>query len=151
MVFLCQSWLFEPCHDETNIMGSRPAWIQISLRIRAVWSVSMLFAISFSTCYRVCKWWWPQTHYVGFVMARLICMINLSEIKVLLKFKLKRGQISQARDWLTCWASNLRIAGCVGSNPSERQAYVSSTKKLYTQCLVLAGSWYRFESILITL
>jgi hypothetical protein len=28
---------------------------QTSLRIRAVWSGSMLFAISFSTCYRVCK------------------------------------------------------------------------------------------------
>jgi hypothetical protein len=36
-------------------MGLRPAWIQTSLRIRAVWSGSMLSAISFSTCYRVCK------------------------------------------------------------------------------------------------
>jgi hypothetical protein len=32
-----------------------PAWIQTSMRIHAVWSGSMLFAISFSTCYRVCK------------------------------------------------------------------------------------------------
>jgi hypothetical protein len=38
-------------------MGLRPAWIQTRLRIciRAVWSGSMLFAISFSTCNRVCK------------------------------------------------------------------------------------------------
>jgi hypothetical protein len=34
----------EPCHDKTNIMGLRPAWIQTSLRIHAVWSESMLFA-----------------------------------------------------------------------------------------------------------
>jgi hypothetical protein len=45
----------ELCHDKTNIMGLRPAWIQTSLRIRAVRSGSILFAISFSTCYRVCK------------------------------------------------------------------------------------------------
>jgi hypothetical protein len=47
--------IYEPRHDKTNIMGLRPVWIQTSLRIRAVWSGSMLFAISFSTCYRVCK------------------------------------------------------------------------------------------------
>jgi hypothetical protein len=27
---------FEPRHDKANIMGLRPAWIQTSLRIRAV-------------------------------------------------------------------------------------------------------------------
>jgi hypothetical protein len=36
--------IVEPCHDKTNIMGLRPAWIQTSLRIHAVWSGSMLFA-----------------------------------------------------------------------------------------------------------
>jgi hypothetical protein len=68
-------------------MGLLPAWIQISLRILAVWSGSMLFAISFSTCYRVVseqhEYWsdcadaqagldqcWSQTHYIGFVMTR---------------------------------------------------------------------------------
>jgi hypothetical protein len=34
----------EPRHDKTNIMGLRPERIQTSLRIRAVWSGSMLFA-----------------------------------------------------------------------------------------------------------
>jgi hypothetical protein len=34
----------EPCHDKTNIMALWPAWFQISLRIRAFWSGSMLFA-----------------------------------------------------------------------------------------------------------
>jgi hypothetical protein len=34
----------EPCHDKTNIMGLRPAWIQTSLRIRAVCSGFMLLA-----------------------------------------------------------------------------------------------------------
>jgi hypothetical protein len=28
--------LNEPCHDKTNIVLLRPAWIQTSLRIRAV-------------------------------------------------------------------------------------------------------------------
>jgi hypothetical protein len=45
----------ESCHDKVSIKGLWPAWIQTSLRICAVWSGSMLFAISFSTCYRVCK------------------------------------------------------------------------------------------------
>jgi hypothetical protein len=27
-------YLFEPCHDKTNIMGLRPAWIPTSLPIR---------------------------------------------------------------------------------------------------------------------
>jgi hypothetical protein len=49
-----QRW-YEPCHDKTNIVRLRPAWIQTSLRIRAVWSGSMLFAISFYTCKRVGK------------------------------------------------------------------------------------------------
>jgi hypothetical protein len=46
---------YELRHDKTNIMGLRTAWIQTSLRLRAVGSGSMLFAISFSTFYRVCK------------------------------------------------------------------------------------------------
>jgi hypothetical protein len=49
------SVIYEPCHDKTNIVGLRPTWIQTSLRLRAVWSGSMLFAISFSTCNWVCK------------------------------------------------------------------------------------------------
>jgi hypothetical protein len=52
VVSSCCQWninLNEPCHDKTNIMSLRPAWI------RAVWSGSTLFAISFSTCNRVCK------------------------------------------------------------------------------------------------
>jgi hypothetical protein len=28
--------IYEPCHDKTNIVRLRPAWIQTSLRIRAV-------------------------------------------------------------------------------------------------------------------
>jgi hypothetical protein len=48
-------YLYEPHHDKTNVMRLRPAWIQPSLRVRAVLSGSMLFAISVSTCYRVGK------------------------------------------------------------------------------------------------
>jgi hypothetical protein len=42
----------EPRHDKTNIMGLRPAWIQTSLRIRAIWSGSMLFAYKLYNKYR---------------------------------------------------------------------------------------------------
>jgi hypothetical protein len=36
-------YIYEPCHDKTEIVRLRPAWIQTSLRIRAVWSGFMLF------------------------------------------------------------------------------------------------------------
>jgi hypothetical protein len=81
-------YIFELRHDKTNIMCLQPAWIQTSLLIRAVWSGFMLVAISFPTCsnivgQRLASWscvdvqagldpCWPQTHYVGFVMSRLI-------------------------------------------------------------------------------
>jgi hypothetical protein len=86
--------LIEPRHDKTNLVGLQPAWIQTSLRIRAVWSGSMLFAVSFSTCNRVGKrtsWilirlrgsamsgldpCWSQTQYVGFVVTRLNYYLN---------------------------------------------------------------------------
>jgi hypothetical protein len=51
----CFSSSFEPRHDKTNIVGLRTAWIHSSLRLLTVWSGSMLFAISFPTCNRVCK------------------------------------------------------------------------------------------------
>jgi hypothetical protein len=35
-LFYARRCLFERRHDKTNIMGLRPAWIQTSLRIRAV-------------------------------------------------------------------------------------------------------------------
>jgi hypothetical protein len=53
---LCHRIRFEPRHDKTNVMRLRPAWIKTSLHICAVWSGSMLFTISFSTCNSVCKW-----------------------------------------------------------------------------------------------
>jgi hypothetical protein len=46
---------YEPRHDETNVMHLRPAWIQTSLRIRTVWSGSMLFDISFCTCHHLLR------------------------------------------------------------------------------------------------
>jgi hypothetical protein len=39
----CKHSIYEPCHDKTKVMRLRPAWIQTSLCIRAVWSGSMLF------------------------------------------------------------------------------------------------------------
>jgi hypothetical protein len=55
IITIIQIYIIELRHDKSNIMGLWPAWIQPSLRIRTDWSGSMLFAISFSTCYRVCK------------------------------------------------------------------------------------------------
>ena len=42
LVKICM--LLEPWHDKTNKMSVRPAKIQISLRIRPVWSESSLYA-----------------------------------------------------------------------------------------------------------
>jgi hypothetical protein len=93
--------IFEPRHDKTNVMRLRPAWIQTSLPISAVWLGSMLFAISYSICNRVCKrgsWsdWvdaqagldpcWLQTYYVGFVMMRLISWIGQILLSMLWKY-----------------------------------------------------------------
>ncbi|XP_045172278.2 uncharacterized protein LOC123534211 [Mercenaria mercenaria] len=45
--------LHEPHHEKTTIKRLRPAWIQTNLRIRAVWSGSMLFVNIFSSCNRL--------------------------------------------------------------------------------------------------
>ena len=77
--------LFEPRHDKTNKVTMRPAKTQISLGIRPVWSESSL-----------CAQWiakdpsflhadsedsdqtgWMHSHFVGFVMTRLISFTNL--------------------------------------------------------------------------
>jgi hypothetical protein len=47
--------VFKPRHDKTNVMRLRPAWNKSSLRVRAVWSESMLFAITCSNCNSVGK------------------------------------------------------------------------------------------------
>ena len=67
---------YEPQHDKTNKMTVRPAKTQISLGIRPVWSESSLFA---QWCLHVdsedqadLSLRWAHTHFVGFVMLRLI-------------------------------------------------------------------------------
>jgi hypothetical protein len=74
--------LYEPHHDKPNIMGLRPAWIQTSLRIYSVtnrgtdseqygsWSDCADAQAGLNPC-------WSQTHYVGFVMTRLISSFSL--------------------------------------------------------------------------
>jgi hypothetical protein len=84
---------------ELHIYYRRPMKFKINKKkqkncVRAVWSGSMLFAISFSTCNRVGKrivygsWsdcataqagldpCWSQTHYVGFVVTMLQWNVN---------------------------------------------------------------------------
>ena len=86
----CHSRGFEPLHDKTNKMSVRPAKTQISLGIRVVWSESSLSAWrkpgSWATHWAHNEDWsdwadaqadlslrWAHTHFVGFVMTRLIC------------------------------------------------------------------------------
>ena len=81
---------YEPRHDKTNKMSVRPAKTQISLGIRPVWSESSLSAWrklgSLATHKAQSEDWshcadaqadlslrWAHSHFVGFVMSRLIC------------------------------------------------------------------------------
>ena len=81
--------IYEPRHDKTNKMSVRPAKTQISQGIRPVWSV---FAVRMKKAWvhnyplspqrRLWSDWadaqadlslrWMHTHFVGFVMMRLI-------------------------------------------------------------------------------
>ena len=78
-----------PPHVKTNKMAVRPAKTQISLGIRPVWSESLLSAWrklgSLATHWAQRRLWsdwadaqadlslrWAQSHFVGFVMSRLI-------------------------------------------------------------------------------
>ena len=79
----------EPRHDKTNKMSVRPAKIQISLGIRPVWSESSLCAQwvaedpsflhadsedsdQIGRMPRLICLRWAHTHFVGFVMSRLM-------------------------------------------------------------------------------
>ena len=44
---------FEQCHNKTNTGFLQPAWIQISLRIRAIWTAYLLYAGSFCNTQRI--------------------------------------------------------------------------------------------------
>ena len=86
---------YEPRHDKTNKMSVRPAKTPISVGIRAVWSESSL-----------CAEWvtkdtdflhadnedsdqsgprWAHTHFVGFVMSRLIWVHLFSSLDPILR------------------------------------------------------------------
>ena len=81
-------FIFEPRHDKTNKMSVRPAKTQITLGIRPVWSESSLcaqwVAKDPSFLHADSEDWsdwadadlslrWAHSHFVGFVMRRLIC------------------------------------------------------------------------------
>ena len=83
---------YEPPHDITNKMDVRPAKAQISLGIRPVWSESLLSAWrklgslanhqahsedSDQTAQAYLSLRWAHTHFVGFVMSRLIWTIMI--------------------------------------------------------------------------
>ena len=73
-------WLFEPRHDKTNKVTVRPAITQISLGISPVWSESSLSAWRQFGSLAI-QWAHSedsdQTHFVGFVVSRLIFFSNL--------------------------------------------------------------------------
>ena len=87
----------EPPHDKTNKMSVRPAKTQIRLGIRPIWSESSLSAWrkSWVLSYRLSaqrRLWsdwadaqadlslrWTHSHFVGFVMSRLLCWFRTSK------------------------------------------------------------------------
>ena len=90
------SELFEPPHDKTNKMTVRPAKTQISLGIRPVWSVfavrmkkAWVLSYPLSTQRRLWSDWadaqadlslcWMHSHFIGFVMRRLIYTLSISK------------------------------------------------------------------------
>ena len=72
--------IYEPRHDKTNKTSVRPAKTQISLGIRPVWSESSLSAWrklgSLATHDLSLRW--AHSHFVGFVVSRLICVFQVS-------------------------------------------------------------------------
>ena len=70
-------------HDKTNKMSVRSAKTQLSLGIRPVWSESLLSAwrnlgsLATQADLSLC---WPNTHFVAFVMSRLICFFDKAHI-----------------------------------------------------------------------
>ena len=71
---------YEPRHDKTNKMSVRPAKTQISLDIRPVWAESSLSAWgklgSLADAQADLSLRWAHTHFICFVMSRLICVIS---------------------------------------------------------------------------
>ena len=53
-------------------------------------------------------------------------------------------------EWLTRRTSYLRIASRMGSNPVKDKPFVSLSKKLHTDCLVLVSSRNGLESVSIS-
>ena len=95
---------FEPRHDKTNNVAVRPAKTRISLGIRPVWSVFAvrmkkvgILSYPMSAQRRLWSDWadaqadlslrWAHTHFVGFVMSRLISKTpKISNIYMHLQF-----------------------------------------------------------------
>ena len=95
----CQTWnkqtqIIQPQHEKNNKMSVRPAKTQISLGIRPVWSESSLCAQwaakdpSFlhadsedsdqtGRMHRLIRLCWAHTHFVGFVVHRLISLLSV--------------------------------------------------------------------------
>jgi hypothetical protein len=141
MMLLLKKWWKEPRHDKTNIVRLWPAWMQTSMRIRAVWSGSILFTISFSTCNRVGKPWsdcadaqagldpcWSQTHYVGFVMTRLKCF-DRREVNISFSFSLS------IRSWMQYMYCNFV------SKYGRRKRYCLNQTKL-----LMEWFWYHLKA-----
>ena len=108
----------EPQHDKTNKMSVRPAKTQISLGIRPVWSESSLSAWrnlwSLATHWAHSEDWsdwadaqadlslrWAHTHFVGFVMSRLILVIQRQKSLLwIARYQLKNGMRIAYLTWM---------------------------------------------------
>ena len=84
---MCNKLTFEPRHDKTNKVSVRPAKTQISLRVFAVrMKKAWVLSYPLSAQRRLWSDWadaqadlslrWAHTHFVGFVMSRLIFAIE---------------------------------------------------------------------------
>ena len=88
---------YEPQHDKTNKVTVRPAKTQMSLGIRPIWSESslcaewvakdprFLHADSEDSDQTDLSLRWARSHFVGFVMSRLICVIMIKFLTIFTK------------------------------------------------------------------
>ena len=87
-------------HDKTNKMSVRPAKTQISLGIHPVLSESMLPDLSLR---------WAHTHFVGFVMSRLICMRVIPSMRIYVKHVSEKMLQGESLRKLLCVDSAISI------------------------------------------
>ena len=163
------SFVFEPRHDKTNKMSVRPAKTQNSLGIHPVWSESSLLAWrklgSLATHWAhsedsdqtgrmgfaqsdlsLC---WAPSHFVGFVMSRLICCIFVQNLYFCLSGCLPyQSSMSVPMISRTCpqvWVFSATSARCMPTRTYLSTSLQSWAAVVVSQCYLFAAtSWPTF-------